>query len=255
MYRFTVYLLQPYSLLLLSLTAALVWMWFRPAVRRGGLAVASALMGLLYMLSTPLVGYLAIGSLEWRTPLSNAVPSPGDTIVVLSGSVLVDDEAGTQYRIGPDTFYRCLHAVKLYRSSGGCRVVVSGGKVDWTKPGPTLAGTMREFLLEQGISDADIVMEEKSSTTYENALHIKPLLKAPGDQKTLLVTDRMHMHRAELCFRAQGIAVIPSPCNPRAGAFDPSLEMLFPSPRGMEAVHEAVHEWLGLGWYQLCGRI
>jgi uncharacterized SAM-binding protein YcdF (DUF218 family) len=251
MYHLFTQILQPYTLLVLGLVGAAGWYWWRKNSRRRALILAGILVGLLFGLSTPIAGFLALRSLE-RNYLSAAVlPRPNDTLVVLSGSLLHDDEAGTQVRVGPDTIYRCYHAVKLYKQAGRCRILLSGGKVDFSEPGPTLAKAMHDFVVEFGVQSDDVLLEEQSSTTWENAKFSKPLLDGKPDTRIILVTDAAHMPRAVCCFESQGLTVIPAPCNFRARRLEFSSQIFLPSPDGMDDVNYAAHEWLGLVWYRL----
>src|SRR5205807_7475764 len=130
-----------------------------------------------------------------------------------------------------------------------------GGKVDWSAPGPTLAEAMRDFLVELGVQASDVVLEEESSNTYENAYYSGALLKQATEGRVFLVTDAVHMRRAQRCFAVQQIAVTPAPCNHGALRLERSLENVLPSCDGMAGVQTATHEWLGLIWYRLRGRI
>ena len=250
MYQFFTQILQPYTLLLFGILTAVVWAWLRKQYRRKAILLACLLFGILFFLSTPLAGFLALFGLEGGSRTAVATPGPGDTIVVLSGSIRRDDDAGEHFRVGPDTFYRCDHAVGLYRACGHCRLVLSGGKVNFSEPGPTLARVMRDFVLELGVKPNDVVLEERSSTTFENASYSKDLLEGK-EGRVFLVTDAAHMPRAQHCFRVQGITVIPAPCNYRALRMEWSGRTLLPSADGIHAVNDAAHEWLGLIWYRL----
>jgi uncharacterized SAM-binding protein YcdF (DUF218 family) len=252
---FIVQLLEPYTFLLVGLSMATVWAWRTQRPRSRALRTATVLLGFLVLLSIPVTGYLALGSLEWSYPRTTAVPQPNDTIVVLSANVVVEDDTGRQFRLGQATFERCHYAARLYRQAGRCQIVLSGGKVDWSTPGPTFAGAMRDFMVEVGVRPDDLVLEEKSSTTYENALFSKPLLGELGGGRIFLVTDAAHMRRAQGCFRVQGVNVIPAPCNHHALRWEFSPSGFIPASRGILAVDSAAHEWLGALWYRLRGRI
>ena len=134
-------------------------------------------------------------------------------------------------------------------------MLVSGGKVDPGSSGPPGAEVMHAFLSQQGVDAADLITESRSRTTYENAVESCRLLRERGVRKILLVTDAVHMHRAARCFRKQGVEVVPAPCNHRATEFDLSLFAFLPDPRAAAGLQEAAHEWLGLAWYWLQGRI
>jgi len=219
------------------------------------LEIAIGLMVLLCLLSTLIVGHLAIGSLEWSYPPSVVLPTRADTIVVLAGNIDMIDQEGIKVRIGGETLFRCLHAFELYDQAGGCRIVVSGGSVDRSKPSTTAAEAMRDFLLLLGVKPADLILEKDSTTTYENVRNTCALLRQDGEQRIFLVTTAWHMRRAEGCFTRQGMKIIPAPCNHLAVQLELSPIAFVPSLNGIGGVHRAVHEWLGLVWYRLRGRI
>jgi len=247
-------LIQPavWLYLLAALTLASLW-WKRGKSRR--LLVLTIVFVLLSVLSTPLACYLALGSLEWGYPPLQERPEDIEAIVVLSGYVRVLDAEGKQVELGVDTLYRCLRAAEVYHQGKPCPVVVSGGKSDFTSPGPPLAVPMREFLLKLGVRDCDLLVEDRSRTTYENAVESCRLLDERGLHKIVLVTDAAHLKRAAGCFCKQGVEVIPCGCRYRARRMDWSARSLLPNPSAAEGFREAWHEWLGVGWYGFRGRL
>ena len=79
--------------------------------------------------------------------------------------------------------------------------------------------------------------------------------EAPLLRGYVLVTDAAHMRRSLAVFRATGLEVIPAPCNYFAGRFRWSPQMLLPASGALDNVDYAAHEWLGLAWYRLHGRL
>jgi uncharacterized SAM-binding protein YcdF (DUF218 family) len=254
LYEFITGLLEPYTFLTVCIAVALALAWKNTRPRGRALKAACLLVSVLFVVSTEAVGYLAIASLESAYPPTPETPKPTDTLVVLSGGLSVD-EAGEEVRLGDDTLKRCLYAVRVYRRAGGCRMILSGGKVDWSEPGPTYAAAMRDFVVEMGVRPDDLVLEEKSSSTYENAVYSKPLVAQTGGGRIFLVTEATHMYRSEKCFRAQGVDVMPAPCDHHVGRFESTPNTFLPSARGISQVVRASHEWLGVVWYWLRGRI
>jgi uncharacterized SAM-binding protein YcdF (DUF218 family) len=241
MYEFVVALFRPFTLLLL---VTLVWtalLWRRGWLTRKSLAVLTVLLALLVIVCSPWLGYLAVWSLERPYPPREDMPAGVDTMVVLSGALRVYDEAGGRVQPTADTTARC-------------RLILSGGKVDPQTPGPTLARAMEDFLVQLGVDPADIVLEEASRNTYENALNTAAILQERHVKRIVLVTDAAHMYRASGCFRAQGIEVVPSACNHRAGWAGVTAASFLPDPGGAAGLQTASHEWLGILWYWLNGR-
>ena len=255
MYQLINSLLQPYTFLLLSLLGVLLWAWRREQPRRRLLSVALGLAALLCLLSLPIVGHLARGSLEWQYPPSAEVPSRDDTIVVLAGSTHITNREGTRLRLGDETMVRCQHAYDLYDRAGGCRIIVAGGIVDSSAAGMTIAEAMRDFLVALGVPQDDLVMESTSSTTFENVRNVCMLLREENQPRIFLVTSAFHMLRTERCFAKQETKVIPAPCNHMAVRIEPSPTTFIPSLSGIGGVQLACHEWLGIAWYRMRGRI
>jgi uncharacterized SAM-binding protein YcdF (DUF218 family) len=255
MYRIITLLLAPYTLLLLSLLGVLAWAYWKRRPRQRSIGIALALVVLLIVLSLPVTGYWVNGSLEWSYPPSDAVPAHDDTLVVLAGSAEFDDNLSTKVRLGTTTLSRCLHAYQVYERAGGCRVVVSGGSFDSSRPELTVAEGMRDFLVRLGAAPADVTLEATSTTTFENVVNTSRLLRERAGSRVFLVTSASHMRRAERCFQRQGISVIPSPCSHVARRLEFEVSSFVPTVEGLLGVQRALHEWLGLAWYRLHGRI
>jgi uncharacterized SAM-binding protein YcdF (DUF218 family) len=178
-----------------------------------------------------------------------------DAIVVLGGYLVPPDEVRPEAEVGVGTFYRCLRAAEVYHRVKRLPVVVSGGKADPSPHCPTLSAVMREFLTGHGVRDGDVIVEDRSRSTYENAVESARLLKARGLRKVILVTDAAHMERSVRCFRKQGVAVVPVGCHYRATALGYSVSDFLPASGTSSVCLEALHEWLGMAWYKWHGRI
>lgn len=255
MYALCAQLLEPYTFLVVSLGTALVWGWWSARPYRRVIAVAGALLGTLAILSTPVVSDLLMESLEGAYPKADATPAAEDTIVVLGGNLRREGGDGSRVVLGNSSAERCLYAAELYRRAGRCRILVAGGAIDSSLPDRALATVMRDFLVEVGVREEDLVLEDRSTTTFENARNVKPLLESAGNGRVWLVTEAIHMRRSERCFLAQGIRVTPAPCDDHSFSSPFSLIRLLPTSRGMARVDQAAHEWTGLFWYWLKGRI
>lgn len=253
MYRLLVDLARPTVLLSLLAALALANLWRKRQESRRRLLLLTVPFVLLFVWCLPVTSYLALGSLEWSQPPLEERPADAEAIVVLSGYLRVLDEKGTQVELGEDTLYRCLKAAEVYHEGKPCPVVVSGGKVDSATPGPSLAAAMRDFLREQGVAASDLIVEDRSRTTYENAVESCRLLDERGIHKIVLVTDAAHLRRAVACFHKQGADVVPCGCRYRALGIDWARAFL-PDPAAARGCRDACHEWLGIGWYRLNGR-
>jgi uncharacterized SAM-binding protein YcdF (DUF218 family) len=113
---------------------------------------------------------------------------------------------------------------------------------------------MGDFLVKMGVKPADVVLEESSQTTYENAAECRPLLERRNIHRIVLVTEALHMRRAYDCFQKQGFEVVPSPCRFNATEFTWDVNRFLPDARSPQTCKRVFHEWLGVIWYAVKGR-
>ncbi len=255
MYAIVLQLIEPYTLLLLALLIGHLVAHRAAASRGRAFWIMLAIMATMIIVSMPLFGYFALGSLEWKYPPNTLVPGRDDVIVVLAGNFVQEDDTCRMNRLGSETLERCLEGAHWYKQAGKCGILVSGGKIAPQSECPALAEVMREFLIAQGVAADDITIEDQSTTTAENAKFSAPLLTAKKNAKVFLVTSAVHMPRSVDCFAKYGVAVVPIPCRRQAAHHDYEIRSFIPAARGISQTCQAAHEWTGYLWYWLSGRV
>ena len=173
---------QPYSLLFLLLGVGIIESWRRRREPIRRLLVVTLSFVALAVLSMPAIAHLSLGTLEWRYPPTEERPDDAEAIVVLGGGVDPADATRLRAEMNSATLWRCLHAAAVYRRGKPCPVVVCGGRVDTGSSTPPVAQLMRDFLRDQGINDGDLIVEDRSRSTYENAVECRGVL-AEADQQ------------------------------------------------------------------------
>jgi uncharacterized SAM-binding protein YcdF (DUF218 family) len=254
MYRFVVDLLEPHTVLSLLVCLALFHLWRKrrqPGRRLWPLVLP--LVGLA-VVSNPVVAWLAVRSLECQAPPVEERGPGAEAVVVFAAGLHPPDGPRLRPELDEDTVQRCLNAAHLYAQRPPLPVVVSGGKVD-DDASPTCAAVMGDLLRKLAVKDSDLVLEEQSQTTYENAVECAKILRARGLRRVVLVVNAVDMPRAAACLRGQGIDVLPFPCHFRATTFELTFFSLLPSPGAASGFRRAWHEWVGLLWYRLRGRL
>jgi len=113
---------------------------------------------------------------------------------------------------------------------------------------------MRNLLGRAGVPFDLIWTEERSLSTYQNALFASQALRKQGITKVALVVDASSMPRAAACLRKQGIQVLPVPCDLRVFG-PPYLEEFIPNWKALRRNERTFHEMAGLIWYWALGRI
>lgn len=115
-----------------------------------------------------------------------------DYVVVL-GCGLINGE-----RVSKLLSQRIDKGIKVYQRSGGaCKLIMSGGKGSDEKLSEAQA--MKNYALEQGIPEEDILLEDASVNTMENLANSKKIIDArDGKHATAVVTSQYHMLRANV---------------------------------------------------------
>jgi len=255
MYRFVVDLLQPHTVLFLWACVGLFRQWRgRGDPKRRWWPLLVPLAGLT-VLSLPVTAHVALLSLEAPyAPLAER-PADAEAIVVFSSGVYPPRGPRLRGELDESSLHRCLEAARLYHQGQPCPVLVSGGKVDEDEPGPSFASVLGEFLEQHGVSKSDLILEENSRTTYENAVESARILQSRKIQQVILVADAVDMYRAEGCLRKQGIELTPAPCRYQATSYPLTVFGFLPNPGAAGQFQRVWHEWLGIVWYKCQGRL
>jgi uncharacterized SAM-binding protein YcdF (DUF218 family) len=128
-----------------------------------------------------------------------------DAGIVLTGMAEYDaDLEVLSIRRGAD---RIWQAVTLYHKDIIRKILITGDHGYVVDRGLHEARQMKEVLVSWGIPESDIIIEETSRNTYENALETKKLIdtKYPHLKNNLLITSGRHMKRAKACFDNVGL--------------------------------------------------
>lgn len=95
---------------------------------------------------------------------------------------------------------RTKAAIKLYKDGTVKKLYLSGGVGKVSKyRNETEAEVMKRILIENGIPENDIVIEDKSTTTYENMINTLELIKQEcgNNGSIVLVTSDFHQKRSK----------------------------------------------------------
>lgn len=145
------------------------------------------------------------------TPASNAVGRklavrsevrPAEAIVVLGAGLL---HGGI---LNDESMRRAICGIELYK--GLAPVIVLSGTSRAEEPNPTEAEIRAELAGAMGIPSQAILKEETANTTREESIHIAEKLRQQHMSRILLVTESLHMRRAEYVFERAGFQVFPA---------------------------------------------
>jgi len=191
---------------------------------------------LYYIFSITPTGDLILLPLENQyQPLQRNEFDKADKIVLLSGGESAD-------------VLRASEVLRIYVqkcqtpnvSAGKCQIIISGTYP--LNPNIDEAGEVKRFLVERGIPSENIILENKSRNTFENAKNIKELVDS---EPFFLVTSSSHMPRAMKIFQKMGTNPIPAAAYFKIKRDYNFLDFL-PNLTNLERLNLAFHEYFGI---------
>lgn len=184
----------------------------------------------------PIGGWLALPLL---IPHSQ---QPAEAIVVLASGCSPTGEPGIS------GFHRVLHGLKLFREGKAPKLFISTGnssiygfqEAKWVA---SLTNIVKHP--DTGIA---ILIDKNITTSFTEAQVIKKRLFTENIKTILLVTNASHILRASLCYKKQGFTVLPAPTHNDRNIF-------YARSSYLSSFNAVIHEWVGLAYYKLLGRI
>lgn len=140
------------------------------------------------------VGFSALFALicfnVWSSSYADvSVKQQCDVILILGAGIFTEE-------VTPMLKDRLECALKLFNSNPNAQIIVSGGQGPDEPISEALA--MQRYLIANGVPQHNIVMEDRSTSTYENVKFTKLLLSKllPRNAKMICVTSQFHILRA-----------------------------------------------------------
>lgn len=250
--------IYPLGLSCLLMVLGLVWLWKHP--KRARWAIASSLF-VLYFSSNSAVSSKLVSTLEWRYLPPEPMPT-ADAIVVLGGATAPALSPRPWVEVS-ERGDRILYGARLYNQGKAPKLILSGGRVTWRGgSGASEAGDMAEIAKAMNVPTEDILLEETSLNTRQNAVNVQALMAEQNIDALLLVTSALHMPRSVAIFEKLGIEVIPAPTDylVTQEGFEGAEETiqarligLFPDANALDRFTAAMKEYVGFLFYRLRG--
>lgn len=209
------------------------------------------------------VAYNLCGILERNYPAYvGDKPDKKSFVIVLGGGIHnLGREQGFLAQLSEDSLRRCLLAIEWARNSPHITLIFSGGRV-YRDDIPSEANVMKKLALQMGIEESRIIEEDRSRSTWENALRVKDILNDSSFAVTpecpiYLFTSRIHLFRSHQVFQKLGVSVIPIPTHPtiELNVFWEKPFLFYFTLGNFRLSCKALHEILGCCFYKVMGRI
>ena len=176
---------------------------------------------------------------------------PYDVVVVLGGMVdLMAMRRSHEIEL-TEAVDRISRAAILLRTGQARTVLLSGGFIDPLPGEPSEATWLAGWLRDQGIPAEEIVVEERSRNTRENAVESAAVIAAHGWKRVLLLTSAWHAPRALGCFRAVGLTPDLLAVDHRSGSHEGGSWL--PRAAALSASTDALREMAGELVYRAMG--
>jgi uncharacterized SAM-binding protein YcdF (DUF218 family) len=240
-------LLPPASMLILIIAGIVVIRRHRTA----GRALVAAGIALLYILSLEPVSDRLIRPLEAAYPPLNSKGIKADAVVVLGDGVRDLSWIPAGPEPSPASLQRLVEGIRI---AGSLRIplVVSGGSGALAPTEAREADAMAALAVKLGFPRGNLVIEDRSRNTWENAEQVKGLVSG---RTIILVTSAYHLKRAAGMFRKQGFTVIPAPAAYESGSRPLSITVLLPRAGALDISSTALAEYLSIIWYWSSGKL
>jgi uncharacterized SAM-binding protein YcdF (DUF218 family) len=133
-------------------------------------------------------------------------PEKSDVIVVLGGENIIRTDYG----------------VKLFKDEYSNRLLFTGGNINFGDNGKE-AEVMRNEAIKLCVPNEDIILEDKATSTYENAIFSKEIIMSKGFESAIIVTSDYHMLRSKLVFNKafKGTGIKLTFCSSQSKKFKP----------------------------------
>lgn len=164
------------------------------------------------------------GHRRWAVVLALVLLAGGLTVLGFMAAIYVqarNDEArqvdaivvmgAAQYngRPSPVLSARLDHALALYEQGNAPTIIVTGGKMEGDAY--TEAGVSEQYLLDRGVPQDAILMEDQGADTWESMEAVGRIAEGREIGTVLVVSDGFHLFRSERMAEAVGLEAFSSP--------------------------------------------
>lgn len=209
------------------------------------------------ILTNPLISNRVFHAWEYEAVPMNSLNSIYDVGIVLGGfsefDVYPQDRLNLNYSVN-----RLTDAILLYKKGIIKKILITGGDGRLVGTKVNEAESTLSYLLGIGIPKSDILIENQSRNTYENAIFTQKVLEKEGlgQAQCLLITSAFHMRRSIGCFNKANIHFKPFPAHFVAERMDFSMSTtLLPDKLAFLKWEIFLKEWIGYGVYWLKGYV
>ena len=208
---------------------------------------------LLLFFTNPFIFHEFMRAWEPEAVKKDEIKENYDYVIVLTGMITFDEKfERINFQAASD---RLLQAIDLYKDGIADKIFITGGSGKIFDQKHKEASILKEYLVNLGIPETDILIESGSKNTYENAVESAKILKPETNNHSyLLITSAFHMRRASACFKKQGFEFDIFVTDRYSGKRKFTLDQLFvPKAEALNGWTLLIHEVCGYIVYDMVG--
>lgn len=243
--------LLPLPLGLFFLLIGLFLLWTREAKWVRNLSFVLG-FSIIFIFSWRPCGSFLINSLQSQYQPLQTVPNTVTRIVVLGGGTGANKAYPANVTLAASSLSRLVEGIRILKMitphHPNAELILSGGRVFQSV---AVAGKMRNTAVILGVNPANIILENGSQDTRQEALFLEKTLKK---NPFVLVTSAYHMPRAMRLFQKLGFNPIAAPTQFIRCGNNPFTRYV-PNTTSLTCSDIAIHEYLGMCYEKLKGHI
>ncbi len=244
------FFLEPFSWIFVLLLIAVLT---KKELLKKRLVLSTLILFLFF--GNSLISDLIIKTIE--VPLISQKEMPVyDIGIVLSGGMATFDKLNDRITFHANTD-RILQAIDLYKKGKIKKIALVGGSGSLVFRDMKESEILHKFLRTIEIPEKDIIIENESDNTRENALFFKKIIdKRKIKGSFLIITSSTHISRSVACFKKVGINADYYSTNIITGKIRHDFGyLLIPSMSGFNKWRTFIHETLGYSIYWIMGYV
>jgi Uncharacterized conserved protein len=171
------------------------------------------------------------------------------TAILLGGFIGMDKNGDGVFNQSCDRF---IQAVKLYKTGVVKKILITGGSGTIAEQPLRYSSWVKGQMIQCGVPAQDILVEDESRNTFENASMSKPILQKEHLQPPyVLITSGYHMRRSVWVFEQEQLPVVPFPAHYIAGRSGFGFAHFLPHASTMDAWNIYIKEMVGYYVYKM----
>ena len=210
------------------------------------------------ILTNPFISNTIFHAWEYEAVPMDSIKESYDVGIVLGGFSQFDVYPYKDRMNVSSAANRFLDALYLYKKGIIKKLLISGGDGRLLGEKMSESESTKAYLLGIGVPESDILIENKSRNTHENAVFTKEYLNNQGlsNAKCLLITSAFHMRRSIGCFKKVGLNCEPFPAHFIAERIElKASSWILPDNLAFFKWEMFLKEWVGCVVYKLQGFI